>query len=289
MFQHILQRLSVLILLSTVPAGSQARGTAQGQVGADSAPPASSGAITSQSLRRPQTNAEASPLDKIWASIFFGSVQNLMLTDPQAALVQIKEAMRLHPQDVDTYQGLYAQCLARIRAQEEDLNDLRAAVKRDPTDYSLLTLYNALHAMGRTQEGVDALKASKKSREIPSVYILALQFLREQDRLKEGMALTDMALESIAKRGNNLSSDITAAYTFKADILMLQGKPKEAQELWQKVIDLPMKPDYWMRQARVHLAASMSPQSDGKPGMQANSAVAMAALLQGGAVRAAAE
>jgi len=282
MFQHTLQRLSVLILLSTAPVGSRACGTAQGQVGPDSAPPASSAAISSQSLRRPQTSGEASSLDKIRANFFWWSAETLMLTDPQTALVQIKEVMRLHPQDVDTYKVLYARCLARIRAQEEDINDLRAAVKRDPTDHSLLNLYNVLHATGRTQEGVDALKASQKSREIPILYIEALQFLREQDRLKEGMALTDMALEAIAKRGNNLSSDITAAYTFKADILMLQGKPKEAQELWQKVIDLPMKPDYWMKQARVHLAGSMSPPSDGKPGTEANSTVAMAALMQEG-------
>ena len=58
---------------------------------------------------------------------------------------------------------------------------------------------------------------------------------------------------------NAFPSDISGAYTLKGDILMLQGKPKQAQALWQKVIDLPMKADFWTQQARVHLAGSETP------------------------------
>ncbi len=193
-----------------------------------------------------------------------------MWTDPKSALVQIETAMRLNPKGGYLYQGLYAQCLARTGRIEEALNAMRAAVKSDPTDYSLLELYNILRNGNRIPEAVEAIKKSHKERKVAGLYIAALQFLRQEDRLKEGMPLAEMAITAVEKNVNAFPFDVTAAYTLKGDILMLLERPKEARALWQKVIDLPLQADNWTKLAQAHLAGSQTN----------NDAGAVAALLQ---------
>lgn len=96
------------------------------------------------------------------------------------------------------------------------------------------------------------------------------------------MALADMAIDGVEKKVNAFPPDISGAYTLKGDILMLQGKPKPAQALWQKVIELPIKANFWTQQARVHLAGSATPQSRGLPEELEQAAGTTSALLQEG-------
>jgi tetratricopeptide (TPR) repeat protein len=258
MFKHALPRLSLSLLVLAGLVGPQIGAEARRSADADSLssalPATSVGALRLQNGHRTHPHGVVSPQDKSQADFLFGSAQDLMWTDPKSALVQIDAAMRLNPKGGYGYQGLQAQCLARTGRIEEALTAMRAAVKRDPTDYSLLELYNILRDANRMPEAVKSIKKSHKERNVPGLYIMALQFLQEKDRLKEGMPLAEMAITGVEKKGNPFPFDVTAAYTFKGDILMLKGKSKEARALWQKVIDLPMKADYWMKLAQAHLA-----------------------------------
>ncbi|MCW3051507.1 MAG: putative smile protein [Chthonomonadales bacterium] len=212
----------------------------------------------------------ATSLAETQAAQLFGRAQSMLRTNPNAALLQIQEAVRLNPHGGYRYRSLFAQCLAATGKREEAVKEMQEAVKEDPDDYALAALYRMLQDMNRTPEAIEALARSRKNRKWPGLYVQALRYLEQtghlKDSPKEGLALTDMAIAGMKKHAYLSPSDTCAAYGYRGDILMLQRKPKEAQTQWRKVLELPVKDDFWKERARMNLAESGAPPVPGFEG-----------------------